>query len=100
VIAVNHKQIGLGLASASPFLGTAILTTAIADAPPKDWPSRAGWALAWVCFFSIAALVLLRATLATFDRSLGRIAPRAGIARLSPVEGVDEVVRPAMSLNP
>src|SRR5262249_51191095 len=74
----GDKDVGLGMASASPFLGVGVLTSAIGEAGPTTWLLRVGWALWWIVVFSGLALVLYRATLATFDRCLGRITPRSG----------------------
>ena len=77
----GDKVLGLGLASASPLFGVGVLTTEIAEASPTEWPWRVGWALFWVLVFCGVAMVLLGATLATFDSCLGRIAPGAGAPR-------------------
>jgi hypothetical protein len=99
LIFLSNKQFGLGMASASPLFGIGVITTSIAEASPTEWSWRVGWALSWVFFFSVASLGLLRATLATFDRSLGRISPRVRVAQPSPVKAADAVGRPGMSLN-
>jgi hypothetical protein len=74
----SDKDLALGLASASPLLGIGVLTTEMAKASAKDWPVRAGWAVFWIIAYSAAALSLLGATLASFDRCVGRISPRRG----------------------
>jgi hypothetical protein len=71
-------RLGMGLASASPMFGVALLTSEIARASPVDWPIRARWATFWIIAASSLALVLLMATLATFDACLGRIRDRRG----------------------
>jgi hypothetical protein len=69
-------RLGMGLASASPMFGVALLTSEMTRASPHDWPIRAGWATFWILVSSMLALVLLMATLATFDACLGRIRDR------------------------
>ncbi len=86
LIFLGHRDLSMGMAAASPLFGLGVLTAAIADASPTDWPLRVGWALSWVLFFGMAALGLLLATLATFDRSLGRISPR-GDSATEPAQG-------------
>jgi ABC-type transport system involved in multi-copper enzyme maturation permease subunit len=75
VLLVRDNNLSLGLATASPLLGIGLITTEIAQASSTVWPVRAGWALLWIFIYGGIALVLLGATLATFDRCLGRIAP-------------------------
>jgi ABC-type Na+ efflux pump permease subunit len=75
----DNKALGVGLASASPLLGVGLLTAEIAEASAAVWPLRVRWALFWIFVFCGVALVLLRATLTTFDRCLGRITPHVGI---------------------
>jgi ABC-type transport system involved in multi-copper enzyme maturation permease subunit len=67
------KDLSLGVASASPFFGVAILTTEMAHATQSDWPVRAAWACFWIVTFAMIAVGLLWATLKSFDRCLGRI---------------------------
>ena len=75
------NQLSLGLASASPFLGVALITTEMARATPAEWQERVGWAVFWTIAFSVVAAGLLWAALASFDRCVGRIVPLS--ARLS-----------------
>jgi ABC-type transport system involved in multi-copper enzyme maturation permease subunit len=87
----DNANLSLGLASASPLLGLGLLTTEIAQASSNIWPVRVGWALLWIVVYGGVALVLLGATLATFDRCLGRIAPRAQIWHWNSVRVPDTV---------
>jgi hypothetical protein len=73
----GDKVLGVGLASASPLFGVGVLTNQIAAASLTEWRLCVGWALVWMMVFGCAALVLLGATLATFDSCLGRISPGA-----------------------
>jgi ABC-type transport system involved in multi-copper enzyme maturation permease subunit len=62
---------GTGLSSISPFYGSFNLTIII------EWPEYSrgflAWAAGWTFLHASAAIALLLATLATFDRRLGRI---------------------------
>jgi hypothetical protein len=69
----DNKALGMGLASGSPLFGVGLFTNQIAQAKPEEWPGRVAWSLFWILVFGVAALALLRATLATFDSCLGRI---------------------------
>jgi hypothetical protein len=69
----EQTDLKLGVGSASPLLGVGLLTTEIVHASPAEWPVRAGWAVFWIVSFSAIALGLLWATLASFDRCVGRI---------------------------
>ena len=72
------NSVSLGLASASPLLGIALLTTSMVQASTAEWSVRgSGWAAFWVVTFGGVALGLLWAALASFDRCVGRIGPRA-----------------------
>ncbi len=55
----------------SPFYAAAVIS-AYFQAPPSIMP-RTGWTLFWSFFYAIAALALLVATLASFNRCLGRV---------------------------
>ncbi len=69
----DNKALGMGLASASPLFGVGLFTSAIAGTSPASGTSLAGWSLFWLLIFGGIALVLLGATLASFDACLGRI---------------------------
>jgi ABC-type transport system involved in multi-copper enzyme maturation permease subunit len=67
----------------SPFWGVGILSAVIGHAaPPHFWPLVAYWALIWIIAYAVAAGALLLATLATFDRSLGRLSDRTSLVRI------------------
>jgi ABC-type transport system involved in multi-copper enzyme maturation permease subunit len=68
----------LGLAMGSPFLGVALVTSEMPRASAREWPRSVGCSLAWIVVETAIALSLLLATLATFDRCLGRGATREG----------------------
>jgi ABC-type transport system involved in multi-copper enzyme maturation permease subunit len=68
------NDFSLGLASGSPLLGVGVFTTELAHASTADWPIRLRWALFWIIAYCGIAVGLLWATLASFDRCLGRIA--------------------------
>jgi hypothetical protein len=82
---VFHGPIGRGLAMASPFHGAFALTYAIANPRFRATFATTAWGLFWTAVALAAAVALRRATLATFDRCLGRIAERAGPPRRSRV---------------
>src|SRR5271165_5251440 len=63
----------------SPFFGTfwsmcGVTDSGISPDPTKYWPATLSWTLA----LSVIAVILFVATLATFDRCLGRVARTAG----------------------
>jgi ABC-type transport system involved in multi-copper enzyme maturation permease subunit len=61
-----------GLTMASPFAWAYLVTLKITDRHPV-WDFAAPWAIFWLSIMAIAAVALLIATLANFDRKLGRI---------------------------
>jgi ABC-type transport system involved in multi-copper enzyme maturation permease subunit len=61
-----------GLASASPFIAVMFTTLTIQQPPSEGWPDCVGWVAFWIVIELSAAVVLLAATLATFDRCVGR----------------------------
>jgi ABC-type transport system involved in multi-copper enzyme maturation permease subunit len=77
------NDLSLGLAAASPMLGIALLTNSIRQATAMDWQTRAGWCLFWIVAYSVVSLSLLTATLASFDRCVGRVGSRR-LRRRSP----------------
>jgi len=64
---------GPGLASASPFIAVGLATIAMQDMPSGEWRELIAWLVCWMVIELAAAFVLLLATLASFDRCLGRI---------------------------
>jgi ABC-type transport system involved in multi-copper enzyme maturation permease subunit len=76
----KDQRLGLAMASASPLLGVGVLTSVMATASPGDWPRYVAAALFWSLVYVGLALGLLSATIASFDRCLGRITPGAARA--------------------
>ncbi|MGO9466553.1 MAG: ABC transporter permease [Isosphaeraceae bacterium] len=76
VIATQGTQsiAGPGLAAGSPFIAVAIATIAMQDMPLTDWREFIAWLILWMVIELAAAVVLFLATLASFDRCLGRVA--------------------------
>jgi ABC-type Na+ efflux pump permease subunit len=75
----QKEDIGRCLAEASPFFGVGMLTAAMTEGPPDHlWESCATWAIIWIVVYATAALALLAASLAIFDRCLGRASDRPG----------------------
>jgi ABC-type transport system involved in multi-copper enzyme maturation permease subunit len=79
----SDKMLGLGMAEASPLFGVGMFTAEMASASIMDWRLLARWSLFWIFVFSVAALILVWATLATFDSCLGRITQRTAAMRRS-----------------
>jgi hypothetical protein len=63
---------GLGLASGSPFIGVSFATIMMQGRTP-DLAELRYWLIFWMVVALAVAGVFLAATLATFDRSLGRV---------------------------
>jgi hypothetical protein len=81
---LGNNRLSLGMAAASPLFGPGVLTSAMGDVGwSTDWSWRVGWALWWIGWYGSIALVLYGATLATFDRCVGRVIPRVGTERES-----------------
>ena len=82
---LNESTAGIGVGSASPFLGPAY-TSAMIDTPAQNldmrqgWEPQLAWCLFWVLAYATASAVLLKLTLGTFDRKLGRT-PEGGLRR-------------------
>jgi hypothetical protein len=70
----SDQDLGRGVAEASSFFGPGMLTDLMSSGPngPR-WDQCRGWAIGWIIAYSAIAVLLLRATLATFDRCLGRV---------------------------
>ncbi len=81
----DNKALGASLASASPLFGLGLLTAEIARPSGHEWPIRVESALFWIFAFGSLATVLLAATLATFDRCVGRISTRERVPVRRPV---------------
>jgi ABC-type transport system involved in multi-copper enzyme maturation permease subunit len=85
VFTVRQRDLGQGLAEASPFFGAGMLTAGMAmPGGPSDslWNICVTWAIVWIVVYATAALVLLVASLASFDRCLGRASDRPGRPRV------------------
>src|SRR5205823_3753875 len=76
----QDQRLGLAMASASPLLGVGALTSVMATASTAEWPRYVAAALFWSLVYVGLALGLLWATIASFDRCLGRIATRSAKA--------------------
>jgi ABC-type transport system involved in multi-copper enzyme maturation permease subunit len=76
----GERSLGIGVAMASPLFAVVQLTVDLATASTTDWALHANWGLRWILISIMVALVLLLATIATFDRCLGRITLRAAAA--------------------
>jgi ABC-type transport system involved in multi-copper enzyme maturation permease subunit len=66
-----------GLASGSPFFGTIFPLIQMQGKNPTEWVECVSWLIFWIHFYGVIAAVLLAATLASFDRCLGRIPDRS-----------------------
>jgi ABC-type transport system involved in multi-copper enzyme maturation permease subunit len=73
-----------GLSMISPFYALFYLTLAIPE--PQYVPSFFVWNVVWTVFWMVMAVGFLVATLATFDRCLGRLSERARRKRPSAVQ--------------
>ncbi len=80
LILVGDRALGIGLATASPLFAVVQITSDLVTATPDDWLLHARWALFWIVAFSLVAVALLLATLASFDRCLGRMTLRTPAA--------------------
>jgi ABC-type transport system involved in multi-copper enzyme maturation permease subunit len=63
-----------GLASGSPFIGTIFVGIQMHEPNPSHWTECLNWLWFWAIAYAVLALVLLLATLRSFDRCLGRVA--------------------------
>jgi ABC-type transport system involved in multi-copper enzyme maturation permease subunit len=70
--------LGPGMGSASPFLAVFFTTLAMHPELKTNWSEVVGWEVFWMVIELLATAVLLAATLATFDRCLGRISGSPG----------------------
>lgn len=71
----RQQQHWAGFASASPFWGTGYFSAMIAGmgGPAEQWPVQVTWSLFWIIAYGAAVAGLLAATLATFNRCVGRM---------------------------
>jgi ABC-type transport system involved in multi-copper enzyme maturation permease subunit len=71
--ALGPNQVAQGLAMGSPFFGTGYLSAMIMLERTDEYNNAASWGLGWIAFYSALATILYLATLATFDRYVGRM---------------------------
>jgi ABC-type transport system involved in multi-copper enzyme maturation permease subunit len=71
-----NDDIGAGLAVASPFFGPIYAMIAFMERGGLDRDTGPFWLRSWVILYALAAGLLAWATLATFDRCLGRVPDR------------------------
>ncbi len=81
--------IGMGLAAASPFIGVTVATVGMQNMPLPTWHGFIGWSVFWMVVELAAALILFLATLASFDRCLGRITTSHGAQYREPRPATD-----------
>jgi ABC-type Na+ efflux pump permease subunit len=87
VILFDRDQNSPFIAMVSPFMGIGLFSDVIAGHGPGDaWPKAAGFAVLWTFVYGANACFLFLATLATFDRRLGRIPDRVAVAPQKRVE--------------
>jgi hypothetical protein len=92
----NHSA--QGPAEASPFFGAGELTAMIEmGGGGPDWAPNIAWAIVWIVVYTLSAILLLLATLLTFDRCLGRISDRPG--RPLPASKPKPKAEPILSLE-
>jgi ABC-type transport system involved in multi-copper enzyme maturation permease subunit len=78
VVATSGKALtGMGLAAGSPFIAVSIATMAMQDMPLAVWHEFIGWLVFWMAINLGAAVVMLFATLGSFNRCLGRVTATA-----------------------
>jgi hypothetical protein len=65
-----------GLVVGSPFFGVVFTTVGAEDRGPLRYGGTVGWSLTWILTYAAVAVGLLKATLDTFDRALGRVSDR------------------------
>jgi ABC-type transport system involved in multi-copper enzyme maturation permease subunit len=97
LILFQNKEWGVGVASASPLLGTALVTSEMVNATHKVWRVRMVWAFVWIVVYSGLAIGLLWATLRSFDRCMGRITPRAAFARTKRPSAIEAAAEQAVA---
>jgi MFS family permease len=73
VLFSGRRDSGNCAAMASPFFGVGYFSAGLAGPGFNAWPDVALWGLFWLVFYTAVALLLLKATLVSFDRCLGRI---------------------------
>jgi ABC-type transport system involved in multi-copper enzyme maturation permease subunit len=88
-VALFHSIDGEYAAMGSPFMGAGGITFEIAEA--RNFAVRndcryVGWGVIWIILFAGAAVSLLAATLATFNRYLGRMRERVDWQRIAEMQ--------------
>ncbi|MDB5353170.1 MAG: ABC-type transport system involved in multi-copper enzyme maturation, permease component [Planctomycetota bacterium] len=85
----NDDIHGPGLCTASPFMGAAYTSQQIIEyysPSERRWATQCAWAFFWILAYFTVASLLLKFTLATFNRKLGRIPEEGAVqARTPPV---------------
>jgi ABC-type transport system involved in multi-copper enzyme maturation permease subunit len=71
VATMNPEPLGVPLITGSPFYGAVVITFAFCE-PPR-WDDHQGAVILWIIAHAAACYSLLAATLATFNRCLGRV---------------------------
>jgi hypothetical protein len=65
---------GIGVAAGSPLMGVGVYSSLLAgDGPSREFVGQTAWTIFWTLAYGGVALALLLATLATFNRCLGRV---------------------------
>ncbi|MBX6314208.1 MAG: ABC transporter permease, partial [Isosphaeraceae bacterium] len=78
------RSLGEGLMGATPFFSVGNLTYLTVE-DHDQFPEFAGWVVFWIVVYTAAAVLLLLATLLTFNRALGRMTERAESAPVRPL---------------
>ncbi len=95
----GNNQVGPGMAAISPFWGTGFYSAVIAGTggPADMYRVMIGWSIFWMLAYSTTAAALLAATLATFNRCLGRMdeGPPLVVAKPIPAGDFEFVAGPA-----
>lgn len=89
---IRGNVLGAGLASASPFMGCAMIGSLSLDRmgpADRDRWSLIGWLICWLIAYAVLAWVLFEAAVRTFDRCLGRMEdePEGGLGRAVMMSG-------------
>jgi ABC-type transport system involved in multi-copper enzyme maturation permease subunit len=87
-LAIWDDPTGAGIATASPFMGPVYALVSFIGPPGfGDDVQNRFWLSSWILAYALAAALLAWATLATFDRCLGRVPDRHAVIRGSPGGG-------------
>jgi ABC-type transport system involved in multi-copper enzyme maturation permease subunit len=74
IIAMRNDFDERGLMMGSPWFWSGMMTATLRGNGPNE-PDTWAWGYIWILVYTLAALTLLAATLATFNRCLGRVEP-------------------------